>query len=163
VGDQVVSPLLGPRGKIIVLMVLTTALSSGAARSSDLDVARSWGLLGRWAERCDKPPAYNNYQELFEPRGGDSPTSIEMSLDFGPDDPVIIEQLKALVVLPNGRLQFQSERGGTRIYAQDPTGKLRLMDTISTSGHYTFREGVWTFRDRVINSRWLVRCNWAGS
>jgi hypothetical protein len=151
------------RGLLMAMMLLATALSTKAAWGNDLEIARTWGLLGRWAERCDKPSAYNNYQELFEPRRGDSPMSIVMSLDFGPDDPVIIEQLITLVALPDGRLQFQSEKGGTRIYAKDPSGKLRLMDTISASGHYAFREGVWTFRDRVIRSRWLVRCNWAGS
>jgi hypothetical protein len=146
-------------------VVLVGYEGPAAAQTTDVSVAQTWGLLGRWARNCQKPPSPGNpYLGFSKAEDGRVDATIaHVSKSTG--------RLQELIILPDGRLQFVRMHAAnapiTNVYAKDQADRIRISDVFTTDAtgqkSYGARDGQQSLRGETRQTDWLVRCDYVGA
>lgn len=134
----------------VLLLVPQTAVGQSPG-----DVAQKWGLVGTWAEFCDRPPARGNDYATYIRRGGE----LFLDRDFG--DIRDTNRVAAASILPDGMISLSIVFGKlnqTRInvFAIGPDGRRRTMFNSDTHGKFSVKDGILLGSGKPTS--WLTRC-----
>lgn len=145
------------RRLLVPVTLLASIIASSAATASSIDVARKWGLLGRWAVDCGNTVkqggphnliAYEATREgkLFYRRNDDPQDNNEIvDAKLGADGVIILT-----THLPANKQT--REMGITKL----ADGSTRAIYNHDSEGHYSVRDGIFTANGNQTPS--LRRC-----
>jgi hypothetical protein len=131
--------------------LLALAIPS-ATHASDADVARKWGLLGRWAEDCRRSPSIMDSQNIFSEstnRSGKVDDFFDSGSVLGPFP------LTDMQIRPDGRLEIR--RPATRL---SPAGVINVLE-MNAAGRIRTIEvyGVGEAPVTLNRNYWLQQCD----
>jgi hypothetical protein len=118
-----------PLFSLTVVMAFLAANSASA--QTPADIAESWGLLGRWAAQCDKPPSRANTFYGYRREA----TSLRYIIESGSGDPLSPYAQTAIdsaKLLPEGLIETRMRFGKsaevfTTQIAKSADGRIRVM------------------------------------
>jgi hypothetical protein len=134
----------------VLLLVPQTAFAQSPG-----EIAQKWGLLGTWAEFCNRPPARENDYATFVRRDGE----LFLDRDFG--DGGDSNRVAAASILPDGMISVSIVFRGLKqtrinVFALGPDGRRRAMFNSDTQGTFSVKDGILLGSGNPTS--WLTRC-----
>lgn len=120
----------------VFLAAIASCLFGSGASASDAEVARQFGLLGKWAVDCAAPPDVANPHAAFAVTAGNE---VEWTLTMAPAINGTF-QLRNLSIVAPDRLQFRQD--DLTVTMRMTNGKLRSWRSVENDGQVLIADGI---------------------